>query len=175
MNEWKGIKFIFSHKFSSAISQFLITMIATVVLDLMWAIIIGVLYSAILFMVSSSKLTVEHSEFTPSVGSHSNVVTVTGSLFFGAVHDFKHSFEGLRECEHLLISINGVTNIDVSGASAFAEVCQEFAERNVTVSVCGVRDNVMKILQRAGADSLINGHVYASADDAFEALMTTVS
>ena len=38
MNDWEGIRSIFSRKFKSAISQFLLTMIATVVFDLTVAI-----------------------------------------------------------------------------------------------------------------------------------------
>ena len=34
MNDWEGIRYIFRHKFKSGISQFLITMLATVVFDL---------------------------------------------------------------------------------------------------------------------------------------------
>ena len=34
MNDWAGIRYIFAHRFKSAISQFLVTMLATVVFDL---------------------------------------------------------------------------------------------------------------------------------------------
>ena len=53
MNDWEGIRSIFSRKFKSAISQFLLTMIATVVFDLTVAILLGVIYSAILYMAKS--------------------------------------------------------------------------------------------------------------------------
>ena len=46
MNDWAGIRYIFAHRFKSAISQFLVTMLATVVFDLTVAIILGVIYSA---------------------------------------------------------------------------------------------------------------------------------
>ena len=41
MNDWAGIRYIFAHRFKSAISQFLVTMLATVVFDLTVAIILG--------------------------------------------------------------------------------------------------------------------------------------
>ncbi len=171
MNEWEGIKFIFKHKFGTAISQFLITMIATVVLDLMWAIIIGVLYSAILFMVSSSKLKVETSEFAPKNGKKAQVITVTGSLFFGAVNEFNHAFEALPECEDLIIVINGVVNMDVSGASAFVEQCEALHSKGIKLSVCGAQDNVKVMLDRAGVSEIIGENYFSSSDDAFEKLM----
>ncbi len=171
MNEWEGIKFIFSHKFGTAISQFLITMIATVVLDLMWAIIIGVLYSAILFMVSSSKIKIEKSEFTPEKGKKTQVVTVTGALFFGAVNEFNRAFENLPENENVLIVMNGVNNMDVSGASAFVELCEALHSKNIEVSVCGVQENVKVMLDRSGVSEIVGERYYSSADDAFESLM----
>ena len=42
MNDWGGIRYIFRHKFKSGISQFLITMLATVVFDLTVALQLGV-------------------------------------------------------------------------------------------------------------------------------------
>ena len=42
MNDWAGIRYVFRHKFKSGISQFLLTMIATVVFDLTVAILLGV-------------------------------------------------------------------------------------------------------------------------------------
>lgn len=42
MNDWEGIRYIFRHKFKSGISQFLITMLATVVFDLTVAFLLGV-------------------------------------------------------------------------------------------------------------------------------------
>ena len=50
MNEWEGIRYLFRCRFKSGISQFLFTMVATVVFDLTVAILIGVLYSVLLHM-----------------------------------------------------------------------------------------------------------------------------
>lgn len=62
MNDWEGICYIFRHKFKSGISQFLITMLATVVFDLTVAILLGVVYSAILYMAKSSHIHVNFSD-----------------------------------------------------------------------------------------------------------------
>ncbi len=48
MNEWEGIRDIFGKRQWLAISQYLITMVATVVFDLTIAIVIGVLYSVVM-------------------------------------------------------------------------------------------------------------------------------
>lgn len=177
MNEWEEIKYIFRHRFKGAISQFLITMIATVVFDLMVAIIIGVIYSAILFMVSSSKITVSFSEFDPARagvdgnGEKTQVAYVTGPLFFGAVDSFCRSFDSLPECHSLIISMRGVSGADVSGAKAMTELCESLREKGVAVSFCGVQDKVKQYLDRAGLTETVGEeNFYWSADRAFAAI-----
>lgn len=62
MNEWKNIKYIFSKKFKGAILKFLITMFATVALDLTQAILIGVIFSSLLFIVKIANMDISVSE-----------------------------------------------------------------------------------------------------------------
>ncbi|MBQ7827497.1 MAG: SulP family inorganic anion transporter [Clostridia bacterium] len=178
MNEWEEIKYIFRRRFKGAISQFLITMTATVVFDLMVAIIIGVIYSAILFMVASSKITVSFSEFDPARagvdgvdGEKTQVAYVTGPLFFGAVDSFCHRFDELPECRSLIISMRGVSGADVSGAKAMTELCESLREKGIAVSFCGVQDNVKRYLDRAGLTEAVGEeNFYWSADRAFAAI-----
>ena len=54
MNDWVGIKEFFRRRYKTSISQFLATMVATVVFDLTTAIIIGVALSMVLFVMRSS-------------------------------------------------------------------------------------------------------------------------
>lgn len=179
MNEWEEIKYIFRHRFKGAISQFLITMVATVVFDLMIAIVIGVIYSAILYMVTSSKITVSFSEFdavkagmkTLDNAVRTQVAYVTGSVFFGAVDSFCGRFDELPECESLIISMRGVSGVDVSGAKTIMELCERLHGDGIQVSFCGVQDNVKKYLTRAGVVELVGEeNFYWSADKAFAAL-----
>ncbi len=182
MNEWNEIKYIFRNRFKGAISQFLITMVATVVFDLMVAIVIGVIYSAILFMVSSSKINVSFSEFDSARAGVKNVENsgkvqvayVTGSLFFGATDSFCRKFEELPECDRVIISMRGVSGVDVSGAKAMAELCEDLAKSGIGVSFCGVQDNVKQYLDRAGVVSSVGEeNFYWSADKAFMSICAT--
>ncbi len=62
MNDWDNIRFVFEHKFKSGIAKFLITMSATVVLDLTQAIIIGVAFSSFLILVKLTDIDITVSE-----------------------------------------------------------------------------------------------------------------
>ena len=139
MNDWAGIRYIFAHRFKSAISQFLVTMLATVVFDLTVAIILGVIYSAILYVARSSRIhvafsTIDGNRLRYDVGKSpildsAGVVYVTGSLFFGAVDEFNHRLQDIPEEDHLILSLRGMPSVDVSGAQACSSSASACAPR----------------------------------------------
>lgn len=186
MNDWEGIRYIFSHRFKSAISQFIITMIATVVFDLTIAILMGVIYSAILFMAKSSHIhvassTVDTSRLNsvPAVEntedlSRSGVVYITGSLFFGAVDEFNQKIKVASEFDHVILSLRGMSNVDVSGAQAMLEVCQDLLAHGKTVAFCGMAEPVRVYFDRAGITDLLGESAYYwSADRAILDLLAS--
>ncbi|MFQ7170990.1 MAG: SulP family inorganic anion transporter [Thomasclavelia ramosa] len=65
MNEWHEIKQFFSKRIKTSMTQFLVTMLATVVFDLTVAIVIGVFISMILFVINNSDLDIETSDIEP--------------------------------------------------------------------------------------------------------------
>lgn len=182
MNDWGYIRFIFQHKFRSAISQFLITMVVTVIFDLTVAIVVGVLYSAILYMAASSHLDVAFSKLdekrlegldAESEHYSDTVVTyVTGALFFGAVDTFTERCRMLPDCNQIIISMRGVPHIDVSGAQAMVEFCHQLQMQGVEIAFCGVHDQVHAYLTRAGLSEIVpEERFYWSADQAITDLV----
>ena len=177
MNDWSGIRYIFSHRFKSGISQFLITMIATVVFDLTVAILLGVIYSAILYVAKTSRIQVSFSAIDANrlrsdVGKvpmpeSAGVAYITGALFFGAVDEFNHRMAELPEEDHVILSMRGTSSVDVSGAQAMLELCQRLKSEGRTVAFCGVNDNVRAYFDRAGVTELVGENAYFwSADQA---------
>lgn len=182
MNDWAGIRYIFSHRFLSAISQFLITMLATVVFDLTVAILLGVIYSAILYMAKSSRIhvafsTIDSSRLRGDIGKSpaldsAGVVYVTGSLFFGAVDEFNHRMQEVPEEDHLILSMRGMPSVDVSGAQAVLELCQHLLQKGHTIAFCRVAEDVRIYFDRAGITELVGEEAYFySADKAILALL----
>ncbi len=178
MNEWETIKYIFSKRFKSAISQFLITMICTVIFDLTIAIIVGVAFSFMHFVVKSSKIEinvskVENEKLLSSnadvEGTHKNsiVMYITGSVFFGNCAKLNDAVEQMESYDEIIFSLRGVSAIDTSGAQNLHEICENLLARGVKLSFCGVQPAVKEMMQRSGVVDLIGEHCfYWSVDKA---------
>ena len=160
MNEWHTIKYMFSHKFKGAITKFLVTMIATIVFDLTVAILIGVLVALVLLVGRISKLhvkieNVEHERLEGREGifdpvfENAKVAVLSGSVIFpntNQVEDLAQWFEGASAA---IISMRGVSYMDISGAQAFAELVEALQKKEVKVFFSGVSEDVMKMMERS--------------------------
>lgn len=177
MNDWSGIRYIFSHKFKSGISQYLVTMVATVVFDLTVAIILGVLYSAILYMAKSSHIRISFSAIDtnklrsvdgkPPILETAGVAYITGPLFFGAVDEFNHRMAEMPAYDHVILSMRGMPSVDVSGAQTLLELCQSLLAQGKTIACCGMSEPVREYFDRAGITALLGENAYFwSADRA---------
>ncbi len=184
MNEWDDIKFIFKHKFKTSISQFLLTMICTVVFDLTIAIVLGVLYSAIMYMAQSAHVSVHFSDVDPErlkgkidCKNHDfkgvQVAYVTGPLYFASASKLEAQLEEIKDESHtLLLSMRGVPSIDVAGAKVVLECVEALKAKDVTVMFCGMTKRAKLTLDRAGVTSIVGEESYfVSADVAFVKMM----
>ena len=161
----------------SGISQFLVTMVATVVFDLTVAIILGVVYSAILYMAKSSHIRINFSSIDtnklrsvdgkPPILETSGVAYITGPLFFGAVDEFNHRMADMPNYDHVILSMRGMPSVDVSGAQAMLELCESLKSQGKTVACCGMTEAVRSYFDRAGITELLGEESYFwSADQA---------
>lgn len=177
MNDWEGIRYIFAHRFKSGISQFLVTMLATVVFDLTVAIILGVLYSALLYMAKSSMIRVNFSAIDANklrvmkkkspVLETAGVAYITGALFFGAVEEFNHRMAEMPHYDHVILSMRSMPSVDVSGVQAMLELCRSLKEEGRSIACCGMSDSVRSYFDRAGITELLGEEAYFwSADQA---------
>ena len=185
MNEWSGIRYLFRHRFKSGISQYLLTMAATVVFDLTVAILIGVVYSALLYMAKSSRIQVSISAVELEKLRRSGealtglerlgVAYVTGSLSFGAAAEFTAAMAQGPDFDCLILSLRGMASIDVSGAQAVLELVESRKARGQSTVFCGVCDGVRSYFDRAGVTEAAGGDkaFYWSADRAILDLAAT--
>lgn len=184
MNEWHGIKTIFSRKVWTGVAQFLITMVSTVVFDLTVAIVIGIVTALLMFVWNAARLTIEtepvdkvrlerlHRMGKPVDESRAKSILVSyvnGSLFFANCAELKRKLLSVdfTGCEHLILSLRGVSATDISGVQTLMEVCTLIAQKGVTVSICGVHENVAGFFQKVGlTDQLGAAAFYPNASEA---------
>lgn len=179
MNDWENIRFIFSHKFKSGMAKFLITMGATVVLDLTQAIVIGVFFSAVLIVVRLTDIEVAISEVDKEkleeatgksfaeVSDKVRVAYLTGTIFFAVVDKLTTQLSELENTKVLILSMRGVPVIDLSGVQGILELVQTLQENGTEVMITSAQPKVLHELERGGVLELIGEeNVFNSAEHA---------
>lgn len=176
MNDWEDIEFIFKHKFKTGMAKFLITMGATVVLDLTQAIIIGVAFAAFMVIVKLTDIEITIADIEsdrleeigihmPQVSKRIRMAYLTGSIFFAVTDKLKAQLTVLGETEILILSMRGVPSIDLSGIQALLELRDELEADGVTVMLTSVQPKVLEDLRRGGfIEKIGENHVFDSAE-----------
>lgn len=179
MNDWASIKSIFGKKIKTAILQFLITMIATVVFDLTAAIVIGVAFSIIMFVVKVSDMQVtvaevdpqrlDDPEIDPEKLKYTCVVYISGPLYFGTCAKLEEKISALGEDYNVIFSMRGVTVADISGIEALHEYCERLISNGIMVYFSCVQPPVMSMIERCGLkDRFHDDMFFWSTDTAFK-------
>lgn len=178
MNDWASIKSIFGKKIKTAILQFLITMIATVIFDLTIAIVIGVAFSIIMFVVKVSDMQVSVAEVDPSRFDdpeidpeklkYTCVVYISGPLYFGTCAKLEEKISALGEDYNVIFSMRGVTVADISGIEALHDYCERLISRGIMVYFSCVQPPVMSMIERCGLKERFKDDMFFwSTDTAF--------
>ena len=176
MNDCENIKFIFNNRFKTGMAKFFITMIATIVLDLTQAIIIGVSFAAILIVVRMTdieintadvddkklkQMGIDHTEAFNKI----KVVYLTGTIFFAVTEKIKNKLTDIDDAKVIILSMRGVPVIDLSGIQAMLELVEELGEEGIKVMLTSVQPKVEKKLRQGGLMEIIGeDHVFASAE-----------
>jgi SulP family sulfate permease len=166
MNEWAAIRFMFSHRFKTGIITFLVTFLATITLDLTWAILIGGVLSAGIFInqVSSLEVDIHPIDVERMRLRGMNIRTdcrnirvayMTGPLFFAATNTFNEAFAHEEDVDYLVLSMRGVPLIDLSGIEALHTLHDNLHKQGKTLMLAGVHPKVLHMMKRAGLDEII--------------------
>lgn len=160
MNEWKTIRYLFSHRFKGAILKFGATMAATVLFDLTIAILAGVIVALILLVVRLSQLEINYERVNPErldkpdeieeEYRSAQVVYVTGSVIFANTEQIAAIYDMVQGAPAVLFSMRGTSYMDISGAQAFLQLVERLQEKQIIVGVCGVSQSVNEMMQRSG-------------------------
>ena len=155
--------------------------VAAVALDLTQAILIGLAASALFFLRQASAISVnleevdlermrERGHELATADPNVRVVYVTGALFFGSVHAFLESFEGVPRSARIILSMRGVPGIDATGIQAIEEIVERQHAGGGEVHLSGLQPRVAALLDRSRVGGLIGAErVHRSAEYAIVA------
>lgn len=163
MNEWEIIRNIFKKRFYSAILQFLITMIATVVFDLTIAIVIGVVFSVIIFIVHVSDMQISIADVDKSKLGCKNcidhdktgVIYITGPLYFGTANKLSDNLTFTTQKDIIVFSMRGVPFTDLSGIDSLYTIINQLKNNGVEVYFASVQPKVMEMFRRCGISEIV--------------------
>ena len=161
MNEWDAIKFIFGNRFKTDMIAFTITMLATIVLDLTQAILIGSFLAGAVFLNKIASIDINVQEVdnerlrqrgieTEGKCQHVRVAFLTGPLFFAATGQFNEAFANLGDTHALILSMRGVPLIDTAGIEAIHRLQERLHEQGGTLMCAGIHDNARNMMERGG-------------------------
>lgn len=165
MSGWRE----FAHLLKSPrgdIAVLFITFLLTVFIELTVAIQVGVLLAGFLFLQKMSNEThvdlitenlkeEDESEIRDISNLHIpngvEVFEIYGSLFFGAVSQFKDSIRVVADKPKVLIlRMRNVLTIDASGIHILEELIQETKENGCVLIFSAVAPNVFKVMKKSG-------------------------
>jgi SulP family sulfate permease len=164
--------------------------LATLFLELEFAIFLGVILSLVLYLNRTSRPRVVARVPNPADPKRAftsdpalpecpqlKIVRVDGSLFYGAVSHVQECFSLFEarhpEQRHLTIVASGINFIDVAGAELLAQEAKQRQARGGSLTLIGAKDGVRRPLRRGGyLQDIGEGNLYQSKTEAINALVS---
>ncbi len=185
MNEWAAIKFFFSKRLKHAMIAFVITLSATVLLDLTQAILIGFMISILIFVTQISDLQVTHQpadakrlsamgHMVEDLEKNIDVYYLSGPLFFAAARKFLEDVEKKNlNGRTIILSMRGVPMVDATGIDVLKDLLHAQLKNNGKLLLAAIQPKVETTLERTGyLEELGREKVFWSADHAILSLRT---
>lgn len=155
----------------------LVTLLATLFVELEFAIYAGVLLSLMLYLNRTSRPVIRDVKPDPAEGSYHfsadtglpdcpqlKCLRVNGSLFFGAVDHVQQALLEIGERspqKHVLLVAGGINFVDVAGAELLAQEARRRARLGGGLYFYRLKDEVLQLLERGGhLDRIGRDHLF---------------
>jgi SulP family sulfate permease len=145
----------------------LICFALTVLVDMVTAIVVGVVLGSVMFMHRMSKLSqvnlLEESHPAAPAGLPKGVrfYEIAGPLFFGAaeraMQSMRHHDKNVRA---VILDLSAVPTIDITGLVALEGLLDDLNDAGIFVALCGAQRNVLDVLRDAGHAGEAGKRVY---------------
>ena len=171
-----------------------VTFLATLLVQLEFAILVGVLCSLFAYLNRTTHPAIHavapdpaspQRRFIPVAASGEPgrlpecpqlaLLRVDGSLFFGAVDHVRDELEALRRGAsarpHVLLIGSGINFIDVAGAELLAQEAEAQRAAGGALYLCNLKPTVVDVLERAGLiDRIGRDRIFATKDEAIRGI-----
>ncbi|MGW4162559.1 SulP family inorganic anion transporter [Streptomyces sp. NPDC004788] len=164
-----------------------LTAVATLALDLVYAVIIGLVVAGALALRAVAKqarlaevdfrpdLPGEHSEEEHALlAEHIVAYRIDGPLFFAAAHRFLLELTEVADVRVVILRMSRVTTIDATGALVLKDAVEKLNRRGIVVMTSGIRPEQRRALDSVGALELLRhgGREYATTPEAIAGART---
>ncbi len=174
---WRNIRNTIKTAPKSDIIVLFVTLILTVVFDLVVAIGIGLVLAALLFMKRMADVTEAHAwvdiddeETDPDnillkkIPDGTRVYEINGPMFFAAADKYKYMLDD-KNIDVLCIRMRNVPAVDATGVEALYRIVKRCERHNVKVVFSHVNEQPMKAMEKAGLVKLVGKKNFCSHID----------
>ncbi|WP_406865565.1 SulP family inorganic anion transporter [Streptomyces sp. HUAS MG47] len=161
-----------------------LTAVATLALDLVYAVVIGFVVAGGLALRAVAKqarlaevdfradLPGEHGEEEHALlAEHIVAYRIDGPLFFAAAHRFLLELSEVADVHVVILRMSRVTTVDATGALVLKDAVEKLNRRGIAVMTSGVRPEQRQALEAVGALDLLrlDGREFATTPEAIAA------
>ncbi|MGW4203891.1 SulP family inorganic anion transporter [Streptomyces sp. NPDC004726] len=158
-----------------------LTAVATLALDLVYAVIIGlVVAGALALRAVANQVRMDQVDFRPDLpGEHSEeehallaehivAYRIDGPLFFAGAHRFLLELSEVADVRVVILRMSRVSTMDATGALVLKDAVEKLNRRGIAVMTSGIRPGQRRALQSVGALDLLRleGREYATTPQA---------
>ena len=151
INHYATILSYFIVPLVGAILQFSVTCVATVLLDLTYAILIGVGLAFVLLLCDLCRATVDAARDGDTVAFR-----MSGNCYFAFADTLRAAVEANRAgAKTCIFDFSGVSYADLTVIGAVAELCESLRAAGAAVECVGVSAHVRRVFEHAHADGIL--------------------
>ncbi|MFD6187857.1 SulP family inorganic anion transporter [Streptomyces sp. NPDC060275] len=161
-----------------------LTAVATLALDLVYAVVIGLVVAGALALRAVAKQARldqvpldrgDHSaEEHALLAEHIVAYRIDGPLFFAAAHRFLLELAEASDVQVVILRMSRVTTVDATGALVLKDVVEKLNRRGIVVMASGIRSGQRRVLDSVGALDLLRpaGREYVTTPEAIRGART---
>ncbi|WP_399886445.1 SulP family inorganic anion transporter [Streptomyces sp. BBFR51] len=161
-----------------------LTAVATLALDLVYAVVIGLVVAgalalrAVAVQARLDEVPLDRGDHSAEehalLAEHIVAYRLDGPLFFAAAHRFLLELADIADVRVVVLRMSRVTTIDATGALVLKDAVEKLNRRGIAVTASGIRPGQRQVLDAVGALELLRlgGSEYPTTPEAIRAART---